>query len=167
MERPDGATCPNCFFWTKDLADPPCNTCQELSHWEAMNIPTKAELIAFRSWKDERDERNRKRGPYWLTPEGRKEAKECFKHDDDNCVRPYLDELERMEHGFEHAIHERDCYKEVLIGAEFENISELPNKGIEFCHAVGSHAKERIKRIKEENMVLGALKEFMRKYDDN
>lgn len=39
------------------------------------------------------------------------------------------------------------CYKEVLIGAEFENISAMPSKGIEFCHAIGRNAKDRIREI--------------------
>jgi hypothetical protein len=39
------------------------------------------ELAAFRVWKAQRDEEQRKRGAYWLTAEGRTELRSIFEGD--------------------------------------------------------------------------------------
>jgi hypothetical protein len=51
-------------------------------------------------------------------------------------------------------IAERDCYKEVLLAAEFENVYELPVRGIELCHAVGKRVAERVREMAAERDAL-------------
>jgi hypothetical protein len=54
--------------------------------------------IEFKNWKAAKVERERKRGAYWLTKEGRQELRDCFPdHDDGNAVRPLLDYVDRLE----------------------------------------------------------------------
>jgi hypothetical protein len=50
-------------------------------------------------WKAEKEERDRKRGRWWLTPEGRSEIRGTWGHDDDDgsTVTPLINELERVE----------------------------------------------------------------------
>lgn len=52
----------------------------------------------FLAWKAERDERNRKSGGYWITPEGRAHIRSIYAdYLDGNTVLPLLNALERSE----------------------------------------------------------------------
>jgi len=53
----------------------------------------------YLAWKREKEERERKRGAYWLTDEGREEVRDIWNGDNDgDCIPPvYLDEIERLE----------------------------------------------------------------------
>ena len=55
--------------------------------------------LQYLAWKAEQEERARKRGRYWLTPEGREEIREIWGYDDNDgaTVTPLLNEVERLE----------------------------------------------------------------------
>lgn len=55
------------------------------------------DLLLFLGWKEEQRQQERKRGRYWLSPEGRRELKETFSCEDDSAVFPLLQEVERLE----------------------------------------------------------------------
>jgi hypothetical protein len=72
------------------------------------------ELAAFKAAERELADERRKRGTYWLTPEGRAELRDTFSDpEDDNAVRPLLDALERViaevRDESERMIHDHGC----------------------------------------------------------
>jgi hypothetical protein len=57
------------------------------------------EQIQFQAWKAEKEERERKRGDYWISKKGREEIREIWGYDgnDGSTVTPLINALERVE----------------------------------------------------------------------
>jgi DNA-binding PadR family transcriptional regulator len=55
------------------------------------------EQIQFRAWKAEKEEQQRKRGAYWISPEGREEIRSIWGPEDGSTVWPLFEEVERLE----------------------------------------------------------------------
>lgn len=104
-------TCENCRFWGHPGVEanprgerecrvwfrlrPPHQTCGQFAFLESPNRTVMA-LEPYEVALVEADrERRRKRGPYWLTAEGRAELRACF--DADEPIPVLLDALERAE----------------------------------------------------------------------
>lgn len=72
-------------------------------------------VTEVRRLRDRDEERRRKRGSYWTSPEGRAELRALFDdHDDGNAVRPLLDALVAAEAERDAAIRERDALIEAV-----------------------------------------------------
>ena len=88
--------------------------------FEVFNDPK--ELAKFYKWKEEQEERKRKRGKYWLSEEGRSEVQEIWHdefHDLDrsSAIAPvYLVEIERLEKEIEWLKDEIDHLREMING---------------------------------------------------
>lgn len=77
---------------------------------------TNQEAREYAEWRREKAEREKKRGDYWLSAEGRDEIRDVFGNDreDGSVVVPLYQEVERLEAELARVRAERDEIKSVL-----------------------------------------------------